>query len=93
MSSSRKSRRCGQIHKAVFHGFFEKRSQKIPNDGIILKEKFLEFMKKLDIKEFKASSNCWLDKTKKRYKCNNRLLFAFFCTILNIFTKNFHHFS
>ena len=63
MSSSRKSIRCGsydQIHKAVFHWFFGKRSQKVPIDGIILNEKDLEFGKTLRIKEFKAS-NCWLN--------------------------------
>ena len=41
MSSSRKSTRCGsydQIDKAVFHWFVGKRSQKVPIDGIMLKE-------------------------------------------------------
>ena len=68
MSSSRKSTRCGsydQIDKAVFHWFVGKRSQKVPIDGIILKEKALEFAKTLGIKEFKAS-DCWLNKWKKR---------------------------
>ena len=56
MSSSRKSTRCGsydQIDKAVFHWFVGKRSQKVPIDGIILKEKALEFAKTLEIKELK----------------------------------------
>ena len=95
MSSSRKSTRCGsydQRDKAVFHVFVGKRSQKVPIDGIILKEKDLEFAKTLGVKEFKAS-DCWLNKWKKRYKYNNSFLFALFCTTLNIFTKNFHHFS
>ena len=42
ISSSRKSTRCvsyDQIDKAVFHWFVGKRSQKVPVDGIILKEK------------------------------------------------------
>ena len=42
ISSSRKSTRCGsynQIDKVVFHWFVGKRSQKVPVDGIILKEK------------------------------------------------------
>ena len=41
MSSSRKSTSCGsydQIDKAVFHWFVGKRSQKVPIDGIMLKE-------------------------------------------------------
>ena len=95
MSSSRKSTRCesyDQIDKAVFHWFVGKRNQKLPIDGIILKEKALEIAKTLGIKEFQAS-DCWLNKWKKRYKYNNSFLFALFYTTLNIFTKNFHHFS
>ena len=95
MSSSRKSTRCGsyeEIDKAVFQWFVGKKSQKVPIDGIIFKEKALEFAKTLGIKEFKAS-DCWLNKWKKRYKYNNSSLFALVCTTLNIFTRNFHHFS
>ena len=91
MSSSRKSTHCGsydQIDKAVFHWFVEKRSQKVPIDGIILKEKALEFEKTLRIKEFKASG-CWLNKWKKRYKYNNSFLFALFCTTLNCIVLHF----
>ena len=68
MPCSRKSTRCGsydQIDKAVFHRLVGKRSRKVPIDGIILKEKALEFPKTLEIKEFKAS-DCWLKKWKKR---------------------------
>ena len=53
MSSSRKSTSCGsydQIDKAVFHWFVGKRSQKVPTNGIILKEKAVEFVKILGIK-------------------------------------------
>ena len=95
MSFSRKSIRCGsygQIDKAVFDWCVGKRSKKVPIDGIILKEKALEFAKTLGIKKFKAS-DCWLNKWKKRYKYNNSFLFALFCTALNIFANNFHHFS
>ena len=95
MSSSRKSARCrsyDQMDQAAFHWFVGKRCQKVPIDGIIVKEKALKFAKTLEIKEFKAS-DCWLNKWKKRYKYNNSFLFALFCTTLNIFTKNFHHFS
>ena len=95
MSSSQKRTRCGsynQIDEAVFHWFVGKRSQKVPIDGIILKEKDLEFAKTLGIKEFKAS-DCWLNKWKNRYKYNNSFLFVLFCATLNTFTKNFHHFS
>ena len=95
MSSSRKSTRCwsyDQIDKAVFHFFVGKRSQKVPTDAIILKEKDLKFAKTLGVKEFKAS-DCLLNKWKKRYKYNDSILFVLFCTTLNIFTNNFHHFS
>ena len=46
MSSSRKSTRCesyDQLDKAVFHWFVGKQSQKVPVDGIMLKEKALDF--------------------------------------------------
>ena len=95
MSSSQKRTCCGsydQIHKAIFHWFVGKRNQKVLIDRIILKEKALEFTKTFSIKEFKAS-DCWLNKWMKRYKYNNSFLFALFCTTLNIFTKNFYHFS
>ena len=55
---TKKNIRCGsydQIDKVVFHRFVGKRGQKIPNDGILLKEKALEFAKTLGIKESKAS--------------------------------------
>ena len=63
-SSSRKSTHCGiydQIDKAVFHWFVGKKTQKVPVDGIIRKEKALESAKTLGIKEFKAL-DCWLNK-------------------------------
>ena len=70
MSSSRKST-CywsyDQIEKAVFYWFVRKRYQKVPIDGIIFKDKALEFAKTLEIKEFKTS-DCWLNQRKKRYK-------------------------
>ena len=50
ISSSGKSIHCGsydQIDKAVSHWFVGKRSQKVPIDGIILKEKALEYAKAL----------------------------------------------
>ena len=86
-----KSTRCGsydQIGKAVFYWFIGERSQKVPIDGIMLKEKALEFAKTLGIKEFKAS-DCWPSKWKKRYKYNNSFLFALFCTTLNCIVLHF----
>ena len=38
-------------------------------DGIIIKEKALEFAKVLGVTEFKAS-DCWLNNWKKRYNYN-----------------------
>ena len=52
MNSSRKNTRCGnyeKVDKAIYNWFVGKRSQKIPIDGIIIKEKALEFAKALGI--------------------------------------------
>ena len=76
MSSSR---------NVVFY-WFRKRYQEVPIDGIIFKDKALEFAKTLEIKEFKTS-DCWLNQRKKRYKYNSSFLFALFCTTVNIFTQ------
>ena len=74
MSSSLKSTRCGsnnQIDIAVFHWYVGKRSQNVPIDRIILKEKALEFMKTFQIKELKAYYNSQnpLDLAKKVTFC------------------------
>ena len=48
MNSSRKNTRCGnyeKVDKAIYNWFVGKRSQKIPIDGIIIKEKALELAK------------------------------------------------
>ena len=48
MNSSQENKRCGNyenVDKAMYNWFVGKRSQKIPIDGIIIKEKALEFAK------------------------------------------------
>jgi len=68
MNSKRKNMRGGnfeKVDKAIYTWFISKRSQKIPIDGVIIKEKALEFAKALGETEFKAS-DCWLSKWKKR---------------------------
>ena len=53
MNSSRKNTRCGKcgkVDKAIYNWFVGKRSQKIPVDGIIIKEKALEFAKTFGVK-------------------------------------------
>ena len=61
MNFSRKNTRCGneKVAKAICTWFVGKRGQKIPIDGIIIKENILEFGKELGDTEFKAS-DCWL---------------------------------
>ena len=52
MNSSRKNMRCGnyeKVDKAIYNWFVGKRNQKIPLDGIIIKEKALKFAKALGI--------------------------------------------
>ena len=50
----------------MYNWFVGKRSQKIPIDGIVIKEKALKFTKALDVTEFRAS-DCWLNDWKKKY--------------------------
>ena len=66
-SDAKKMRRCDyeQVDKAVFKWFSLQRSQNVPIDGLILKEKALQFAKSFNFPTFKASDG-WLDKWKKR---------------------------
>ena len=62
-----KNRHCGNYKKdkTIKNWFIDKRSQESPMNGVIVKEKFLEFAKALDVTECKAS-DCCLSKWKKR---------------------------
>ena len=56
-NSSRKNTRCGNYEKedkAIYNWFVGKRSQKIPVDRIIIKEKTLEFTKTLGVTELQS---------------------------------------
>jgi len=66
-SSSKKLRGCdyGEVDKAVLKWFSLQRSQNVPIDGPMLKEKALQFAEKFNLTAFKASDG-WLDKWKKR---------------------------
>ena len=66
-SDAKKMRGCDyeQVDKAVFKWFSLQRSQNVPIDGPILKEKALQFAKSFNFPTFKASDG-WLDKRKKR---------------------------
>ena len=66
-SDAKKMRRCDyeQVDKAVFKWFSLQRSQNVPIDGPILKEKALQLAKRFNFPTFKASDG-WLDKWKKR---------------------------
>ena len=66
-SDAKKIQGCDyeQVDKAVFKWFSLQRSQNVPIDGPILKEKALQFAKSFNFPTFKASDG-WLDKWKKR---------------------------
>ena len=66
-SEAEKMRGCDyeQVEKAIFKWFSLQRSQNVPIDGRILKEKALQFAKCFNFLTFKASDG-WLDKWKKR---------------------------
>ena len=68
MNSSRKNARCGnygKVDRTIYNWFIDNRSQEIPIDGVIIKEKALEFAKELGFTELKAS-DYWLSNWKKR---------------------------
>ena len=73
-SNAKKMRGCDyeQVDKAVFKWFSLQRSQNVPIDGPILKEKALQFAKSFNFPTFKASDG-WLDKWKKRLEKQNFL--------------------
>ena len=66
-SDAKKMRGCDyqQVDKAVFKWFCLQRSQNVPTDGPILKEKALQFAKSFNFLTFKVSDG-WLDKWEKR---------------------------
>ena len=80
MNSSRKNNRYGnyeKVDKAICNWLVGKRSQKLALDGIIIKEKALEFAKALGVTEFKAP-DCWLNNWKKRYNLSISINFQYF---------------
>ena len=66
-SDPKKMRGCDyeQEDKAAFKWFSLQRTQKVPIDSPILKEKVLQFAKSFNFPTFKASEG-WLDKWKTR---------------------------
>ena len=70
------------VDKAVYEWFALQRSQHVPIDGAILKEKELFYAEKLKFPEFKAS-DVWMEKWKKRYE---KFTILFLC--LHTFTTN-----
>ena len=64
-SSDAKNVRGCDYEQAVFKWFFLQRSQNVPVDGPILREKALQFAKSFNFPTFKASDG-WLDKWKKK---------------------------
>ena len=54
-----------EVDQALYKWFVLQRSQNVPIDGALLKEKAMQFAETFDSKSFKASEG-WLDKWKKR---------------------------
>ena len=83
-SQTKKLRGCNyeDVDKAVYEWFTLQRSQHVPIDGAILKEKELFYAEKLKFPELKAADG-WMEKWKKRYEKITRL---FLC--LQTFTTN-----
>ena len=54
-----------KLFQVVFRWFISKRSQNIPIDGMLIKEKALSYAKELGFVDFHAS-NGWLDQWKRR---------------------------
>ena len=65
-SSTKRLRGCDyeQVDKAILKWFCLQRSQHIPIDGTMIKEKALVFAEKFNLPNFKASDG-WLNKWKK----------------------------
>ena len=64
----KKNMRAGEyedVGKPIFQWFLAKRSQNVPIDWVLLKEKTLDFAKQLGQLDFKAS-DCWLSKWNTR---------------------------
>lgn len=77
--SKRKKLRSGNfknVDKAIYTWFVAKRSQQVPIDGTILKEKALKFAEALGELDFKAS-DCWFHNWKKRSVKFCQILFNF----------------
>ena len=70
-SNAKKMQGCDyeQVDKAVFKWFSLQRSQNVPTDGPILKDKALQFAKTFNFPTFKATDG-WLDKWKKGQENN-----------------------
>ena len=69
VSSSRKKLKKSDnkdVDEAVFTWFKNVRSNNIPANGIIIKEKALSLAKSLELTDFRASDG-WLDKWKQRH--------------------------
>ena len=61
-SDAKKMRRCDyeQVDKDVFKWLSLQRSQNVPIDGPIPKEKTLQFAKSFNFPTFKASEDAWI---------------------------------
>ena len=69
VSSKRKNMRIGQngnLEKALFSWFKKMRTNNLPVNGTVVKEKAISYAKELQIEGFKAS-NRWFERWKSRF--------------------------
>ena len=77
-----------RVDDVVFKWFLSKRSQDIPNDGVFINEKTLQYGKGLGFNQFQGSDG-WLRLWKERQTtclfCKCTLLFEMFLQYINTF--------
>ncbi|XP_065642738.1 tigger transposable element-derived protein 4-like [Hydra vulgaris] len=90
--SKRKKLRIGNfknVDKAIYTWFVAKRSQQVPIDGTILKEKALKFAEALGELDFKAS-DCWFHNWKERNGISFKIISGESAAVTNNMTASWN---
>ncbi|XP_065652997.1 tigger transposable element-derived protein 4-like [Hydra vulgaris] len=90
--SKRKKLRSGNfknVDKAIYTWFVAKRSQQVPIDGTILKEKALKLAEALGELDFKAS-DCWFHNWKKRNGISFKIISGESAAVTNNMTASWN---
>ncbi|XP_065647138.1 tigger transposable element-derived protein 4-like [Hydra vulgaris] len=90
--SKRKKLRSGNfknVDKAIYMWFVAKRSQQVPIDGTILKEKALKFAEALGELDFKAS-DCWFHNWKERNGISFKIISGESAAVTNNMTASWN---